>query len=357
MELKLKVGPILPKHLSFDKDGFIFLYMKTERASLPEYFAKPSLEKTDWDTIRFGLESDRFQMRQHFLKWLAEAADKNDEKKLEKLGSLLVGCYHYLFGGRSIDQYADGFYDWVFQNFQREPKHKKIWAQALVCCPRPEAKKIVEEQGLEYIERPSYPEASEDLDEKIIFLRTQSQQNRLTTICAEVGHVPADHESVLYVLASMVEGLGDIYFEQASLCERSVYEEMNEQNNEDKPKKTKKKTKAPIKDPEVFREKDFIEVDNFDLYFGVDDPKWIRLRAYRAGEVLSATVKGEGDFRDIGGIIGFLNNILQYYGKDWRIAHLPNGDENLQVLTGPKRDLLKWRSEGLIHFGEDAYDD
>ena len=122
MELKLSSGPRLPKHLSFDKDGLLFLYMKAAPGSLPAYFTTPSLTHTNWETQVFGLESDRFKIRQRFTQWLTEATDKSDEKALSRLGNLLGGCYHYLYGGRSQDKDADNFYDWIFANLQR------VWA-------------------------------------------------------------------------------------------------------------------------------------------------------------------------------------------------------------------------------------
>lgn len=347
MELRLSSGPRLPSHLSFDKDGFLFLYMKAARGTLPESFSKPSLTITTWETLVFGLESDRFQMRQHFARWLHES---NDEKTLQKLGNLLGGCYHYLFGGRSQDKDAPSFYDWIFASLQREASTSKqaIWARGLSCCPRPEAKVLLAQFGLDHLE--SYPQEPSD-DDPFAFL---PEKSKLTTIAGETGHVPAEHVSILYRLSSVLGCLGDLYFEQALLCERSVYEERHE--DEEAPKKARKKT-AAIKDPEVFRERDFIEVSDLDLYFGDRDPRWLRLRAYRAGEVLSATVRGYGDYRDVEGVVGFLNNVLQYYSKDQRLAVLSSDDENPMILAGTKKELLAWRGEGLLSFGEDADSD
>jgi hypothetical protein len=350
MKLKMVTGPHLPKHLSFDRDGLLFLYIKAAPGSLPVYFAKPSLAHTNWETLVFGLESDRFKIRQHFTQWLTEATNKNNEKALQRLGNLLGGCYYYLYGGRYQDKDAANFYDWLFANLQREtnPATKKIWARGLSCCPRAEAKPLCEEFEVDYL---ALAPREITVDNPFAFLPDKS---KLSMIVGETGHVPADHVSVLYLLSSKLGCLGDIYFEQALLCERSVYEEVHE--DEDAPKKPKKK-KIIVKDLEVFRERDFIEVSDLDAYFGSSDPKWLRLRAYRAGEVLSATVKGNGDFRDIEGVVGFLNNVLQYYSKEQRLAVLSPDDENLTVLAGAKKELLVWCDQGLILFGEEAYDE
>lgn len=172
--------PFYPEWVTIDRDGLVFATLEREAQEVPRRFhAAPRPDDDDgvpWETMLFGLETDRFDMRRRFVETLR--ADVAANRSVEGSGRILEAAFHTSFGGRGATSDAAGFVAWLRGAIDAEPHH--LVRQQL-------------ERGLQT-----------SFTVREIDARIETAGARVVAFALETGHVPADHASVAYWTSALV---------------------------------------------------------------------------------------------------------------------------------------------------------
>lgn len=179
--LVLTQEPVYPAHVDIVRRVPYHREVRVTPAAPPARFAGPVVPRSEdgppWETIVFGVETDRFAMRERFVAQLRlEAAAGRD---VEVYQHVLAGAFHRIFGGRGTTHETPGFVTWLrgAAASERDARVRACFEAALA----------------DRDDRPPRDGLVFDM---------------------ETGHVPADHPAVLYWMSALVPGWEQVVFDQ-----------------------------------------------------------------------------------------------------------------------------------------------
>ena len=280
-DLKLVQGPFYPKWVTVDRDGLVFANIEREAQEVPRQFhAAPRPDDDDgvpWETMLFGLETDRFDMRRRFIETLR--ADVAANRSVEGSGRILEAAFHKLFGGRGATSDAAGFVAWLRGAIDDEPHH------------------LVRQQ----LERGLQTFTVREIDARI-----EAAGARVVAFGLETGHVPADHESVLYWISALVPEWHVLFDQVASESEDA---------NPEKPH---------------------------------------QLHAWCGGEHVTVWAENHGDFIDPWSCAGLVNSLLRDVAKRDERVYADIEDESCRMIVATRSVIANLREAGVLRSAEDV---